>query len=75
MATAKIQKFPEGYGFIFPEELKEQLQFTEGDAVEVSINANGQVLIGTQQSDMETLQQYALEGMEDYKNALSELAK
>ena len=71
----KIRKIGNSLGIILPKEALQQINGKEGKTVYLTDSAEGSVQINQDSPDFEKIMQLAEEGMDQYHNALKELAK
>ncbi|WP_411845535.1 AbrB family transcriptional regulator [Roseibacillus persicicus] len=72
---AQIQKVGDSLGIILPTEALQQLNGKEGTTVYLTDSGEGSVTINQSSSDLEQIVKLTEEGMDQYRNALNELAK
>ena len=71
----KIRKIGNSLGIILPKEALQQLNGKEGQAVYLTEGSEGSVNINPNSPDFQEIMKMAEEGMDQYRNALKELAK
>ncbi|GHC63861.1 AbrB/MazE/SpoVT family DNA-binding domain-containing protein [Roseibacillus persicicus] len=72
---AQIQKVGDSLGIILPTEALQQLNGKEGTTVYLTDSGEGSVTINQSSSDLEQIVKLTEEGLDQYRNALNELAK
>ncbi|MDQ8191724.1 AbrB/MazE/SpoVT family DNA-binding domain-containing protein [Roseibacillus persicicus] len=72
---AQIRKVGDSLGIILPTEALQQLNGKEGTTVYLTDSGEGSVTINQSSSDLEQIVKLTEEGMDQYRNALNELAK
>ena len=71
----KIRKIGNSLGIILPKEALQQLNGAEGKTVFLTESSEGSVQINQDRPDFQEIMKMAEEGMNQYHNALKELAK
>ena len=74
MNTVKLRRIGDEVLLVLPEEWVRETGLGEGDQVVMRM-ADGELIVSTSDDRHELLMRYAREGMDEYKEALAELAK
>jgi antitoxin MazE len=71
----KVRKIGNSYGIILPKEALQQLNVSEGSALYITESTDSSVKISASNPDFKDMMDIVDQGMKDYHNTLTELAK